>query len=182
MRDDCVSLCHASTVCWAFPYPHTNLLSIIHHFRWHYYCHSVMSKPDYSTFRIKKLANFRNWCLLDSCILILILDNMVIIPVGKSPSVGCLPFSTIKWESYYWFLTALWGKSKQIWKLYVWTSLGLWSSHQVGSDWAWSPLETVTAVDIEYAGVGTNAVFVTGSTTGASPSLSRQLRLSTWDP
>lgn len=167
------------------PYPHSNPLSITHHFGWHHRCHSVISKPSYSTFHINKLANHRNWCLSDPGILIPILNNMIIIPLGKSPRGWAFAFLHCKMGILLLVSghpTALCRESKQTWKMDVWASLGLWSSHQVGSGWAWSPLEPVTAVDIENAGVGTNAVFVTGSTTGASPSLSWQLRLSTWDP
>lgn len=42
-----------------------SLLPIIYQFGWHHHCHSVMNKPDYSTFHIDKLEKHRNQRLSD---------------------------------------------------------------------------------------------------------------------
>ena len=156
------------------PSSHINLLAIIHHFGWHQHNHSVTSKPGYSTFHINKLASHRDQCLSLPGILIFVLNTTIIVPSGKSLVSRCLPFHTVKGESYYWFLVTSehCGESR--------SQSGSWMSKH---PWACGVLtKPVTAVDIENTGVGTSAVFVTGSTPGASPSLSWQLRLSTRYP
>lgn len=126
-------------------------------------------QPGYSTFHINKLANHRNQCLSLPGILIFFLTLWSMFPC-KSLVSRCLPFHTVKWESYYWFLVTSehCGESR--------SQSGSWmSKHPWACEFSTSLSLLLT---LRNTGVGTSAVFVTGPTPGASPSC-WQLRRST---